>query len=285
MWNFARAVPEYVWAEGTSMATPHVSGVAALVLAQEPLLSVAELRARLTSYAAGSATSYGAGLVNAYNSVTRTLGPPAEIYARLYSAATGAIAQTVRAQPGGGFAFSQVEDGSYFVYGGTDESGDGQLGVPGRLWGSFGSLASPTALTVLTAGPSLVSFGIGFPAQVQPDQDTASANRLPIGGYIRSTLVDTAAIDLYRVQVPTTGTYTFETSGWVGVCGWALEEATAIGLYAVSGRLITSVQFIDSAHLNYCSRLTSFLAPGTYFVAVAGAFPGGRYQLQARQGP
>ncbi len=52
---------------GTSMATPHVSGVAALVRALFPALDRAGVESRLTSSAesVGSSTLYGAGIVNA----------------------------------------------------------------------------------------------------------------------------------------------------------------------------------------------------------------------------
>lgn len=283
IWNFALTQADYAFAEGTSMAAPHVTGVAALLLAQDPTLTAATLRSRLTTYAVGPATLYGAGLVNAYNSLTQSHGPPTQLYARLYSATTGDTIQTVPAQ-GAAFTFNQVADGSYFVYAGTDESGDRGIGLPGRLWGALGGLAAPSTLTVLSAGPYPASFAIGLPNEVEPNHTMAGANFLAIGGYAQGTIVDSVTLDVYRVRIPAAGTYTFETSGWVGVCGFALEEATAIGLYDSAGTFLNATNYIDPTHFNFCSRLTQSLTALTYYVAVAGALGGLRYRLRARAG-
>jgi serine protease len=283
IWNFGLARPDYAFAEGTSMAAPHVTGVAALLLAHDASLTAATLRSRLMTYAVGPATVYGAGLVNAYNSLAQSHGPPTDLYARLYSATTGDTIQTVRAQ-GATFTFNQVAEGTYFVYAGTDESGDRHLGRPGRLWGALGGWTAPSPLTVLSAGPYPASFSIGLPDEVEPNHARATANFLAIGGYAQGTIVDSITLDMYRVRIPAAGTYTFETSGWVGACGFALEEATAIGLFDVSGTLLTSTGYIDPSHFNYCSRLTQTLTAQTYYVAVAGVFRGARYRLQARRG-
>ena len=91
-------------------------------------------------------------------------------------------------------------------------------------------------------------------------------------------------MDFYRVKIPVTGTYTFETSGWVASCGFALEEATAIGLFDAAHNLLTVAGYIDPRHFNFCSRLTRSLNAGTYYVGVAGLFNNSQYQLQARPG-
>ena len=283
IWNFATASPEFAWAAGTSMATPHVSGVAALVLSQTPSLGASDLRSRLTSYAVGPATGYGVGLVNAYNSVTERHGPPTQLYARLYAASTGAIVQMVQAQAAGSFQFTAVGDGSYLVYAGTDEAGDQAVGTPGRLWGAFGGPASPAAVTVLGAAPKSVSFSIGLPTGSISNHTIGTASPLVIDGYLQGRIVNSATIDVYKVRIPKAATYTFETSGWVAACGIALEEATSIGLFDAAGRLLTFTGFIDSQRFNYCSRLTLNLNPGLYYVGVAGVF-GNRYRLEARGG-
>ncbi len=288
VWDFSTASPDYAFFEGTSMATPHVAGVAALVLSQTPSLTAAALRSRLTSYATGPKSPYGAGLVNAYNSLTQSFGPPTQRLARLYTATTGAIAQTVLAEAGGAFTFSHVEDGTYFLYGGTIDS-DQSLGTPGSLWGPFGESARPTPLTVLGAGPYRVSFSIGVPMQVQPHHTIQTASVLAMDGYAQAAIVDAVTLDVYRVQIAQPGSYTFETSPWIGACGFALEDATQIGLFDAAGTFLTSAGFLDPRHLDFCSRLTRTMSPGTYYVEVAGVFGGGvfggRYRLQARVGP
>jgi serine protease len=277
--------PDYAYAEGTSMAAPHVTGVAALLLAQDPSLTAAALRTRLTQYAVGPANAYGAGLLNAYNSLTQTFGPAKQTFARLYSATTGAPGQMVAAQADGGFEFTNVPDGLYDVYAGTDEDGDSLIGVPGRPWGALGGPVTATTVRIFGQGaPVDASFAIGAPTEVEPNHDTTTSNVLVVGGYVQGEIADTSLLDVYRVKIPRAGSYTFETSGWVGACGFALEEATAIGLFSPAGQFLQSAGYIAPASLNYCSRLTTNLGVGMYYVAVAGAFPGGRYRLSA-QGP
>ena len=283
IWDFAAGAPEYAIAEGTSMAAPHVTGVAALILSETPSLGTSDLRSRLTSYAVGPPTEYGSGLLNAYNSLTERDGPPTQLYARLYVASTGAAVQTVPSEANGTFRFTTVEDGTYLVYGGTGEGGDQTVGSPGTLWGALGGPASPVAVTVLGPVPNLVSFSIGLPTGSSSNHTLASASTLVIGGYLQGRIADSATIDVFKVTIPTAAPYTFETSGWVGACGLALEEATSMGLFDVKGTLLTYTGFIDSRHFNFCSRLTLNLNPGTYYVGVAGAF-GHRYRLQGRAG-
>ena len=290
-WNYITQSPIYdnaIW-DGTSMAAPHVTGVAALLLAQGPSLSVTQLRARLTDYAVdlgspGRDDLYGAGLVNARNSLTQSFSPPTQLYAQLYDALSGEVLQTAAVQPDGTYSFANLPDGFYHAFAGLDENGDQRLGVPGRRWGGFGGTATPTRVPITGGADATVSFTIGLPGELEPNDDVPSANVLPVGGYLFGTTWTSLDIDLVTIEIPVTGQYTFETSGWIGACGFALEEDTILSLYDALGNLIVSNDDIDLGALNACSRITTTLNPGTYFVGVEGYF-GGRYRLAARSGP
>jgi hypothetical protein len=223
-------------------------------------------------------------LLNAYNSLTQSFGPPRKLFARLYSAYAGEIGETVPAEADGSYAFTHVRDGAYFIYGGADEDGDGQIGAPGRWWGAVGGALVPGRRVLLDESQTPASFSVGFPSLSTPDHSITTPYLVVLGGYVQAVLADRNLLDVYRVKIPKIGTYTFETSGWVGACGLALEEATGIGVYDLAGRLIAFRTYIDSSHYNYCTRLSVDLTVGDYLVAVAGAFSGGRYRLQARAG-
>jgi serine protease len=78
--TFAEGSPTdfgYYFFQGTSMASPHVAGVAALVLSAHPTYTNEQVRAALQSTAkdlgkAGWDKYYGYGLVNAYAAVNWT---------------------------------------------------------------------------------------------------------------------------------------------------------------------------------------------------------------------
>src|SRR5437879_260912 len=217
VWNFQAipGQPAYAFYEGTSMATPHVTGVAALVLALNPALNVAALRARLTGFAVdvgsdGPDHLYGAGLVNARTSLTQSLAPPHKRPARLYHATSGAVVATQAAGSDGSYAFAGLSEGSYDVFAGEDENGDHVLGSPGRRWGAFGSVTAPTVITVAKGGAYAAPFTIGLPLEREPNDAIGDADLLYVGGSLYGTLPP-GDFDVTRIPIVTDGQYTFET--------------------------------------------------------------------------
>ena len=290
-WNYVTStaiVDGTVW-NGTSMAAPHVSGVAALLLAQNSALTAADLKARLINYAvdvgaAGRDDFYGWGIVNARNSLTQSLAPVQQLFARLIDASSGAVVQTVAAQVGGSYTFTELPDGDYLVYAGQDADGDQQIGVPGRRWGTLGGSVAPTPVTVSGAGSYPASFTVGFAVETEPNGAFSNPDVLAIGGYLQGTISNPATDgDLSIIQIPTSGQYTFETSAVDGACGFALEEDTILTLYDSGQTQIATNDDIDFASANFCSQISMVLSPGTYFAWVQG-YNGGRYVVTVRDG-
>jgi len=288
-WDFTTGTPiEDGW-QGTSMAAPHVSGVAALLLAQDPSLTAGDLKSRLTSYAVdigatGRDDLYGAGIVNARNSLTQSFALPRDVYVRLFDGSTGEALQTVFAQPDGSYEFTELPDADYLVFAGEDESGDAQIGVPGRRWSAYGGSATPTVITVSGSGVYPADFDVGLPIEAEPNDAFASADVLMVGGYLFGEIgVGLSDADGSLVPIPTDGQYTFETSAVDGACGFALGEDTVLQLYDGSGSLLLENDNIDAGNWNFCSRITTTLTAGTYYVVVWGynALP---YRVHARAG-
>jgi subtilisin family serine protease len=68
---FPNGAPGYAWFAGTSMATPHVSAVAAYVRAMHPTWTPGDVRSWLktTAQPLGNRQYFGAGLLNANGAV------------------------------------------------------------------------------------------------------------------------------------------------------------------------------------------------------------------------
>ncbi|HYJ80897.1 MAG TPA: S8 family serine peptidase, partial [Longimicrobiaceae bacterium] len=295
IWDFQEGAGAYDVNQGTSMAAPHVAGVAALVVANEPGISVAELRRRLLEYAVdvgapGRDDIYGAGLVNARNSLTQTLRAPNLVHARLYDVATGRIARQVPVS-GGQIRVDRVASGSYYVLAGEDAAGDGVPGfyVPGvfshRWGGHTGGGVRLATVQVQRASTVQTAVTVGVPFETEPNNTLFEAGQVMPGAYVygsRGTLVDA---DYFAVTLPG-GTYTFETLGWIGACGYALEEDTELRLYGEGGALLAENDDAAPERRNYCSRITTTLAAGKYYLAVSGLLTDrlGRYVLQVREG-
>jgi len=102
-----------------------------------------------------------------------------------------------------------------------------------------------------------------------------------------------------NVTVPTAGVYTFETSGAIGSCGFALELNTLITELDATNTLVGSNDNTASSTglMTFpgtrCSYVSATLQPGTYTVQVTGGFSTGptvadfnpgTYRLHVRSG-
>lgn len=115
--------PSYEWYQGTSMATPHVAGIVALMLAQDATLTAADVEAILKETAdttSQCSEGCGAGLVDAYAAVLRAKGggdpslPPKLAITTTQLSFTGASSQalTVRNNGGGTLQVSVAVSGA-----------------------------------------------------------------------------------------------------------------------------------------------------------------------------
>lgn len=285
-WRFTDNAPLLAALQGTSMAAPHVSGVAALLLSHTPGLSAGQLRDILIQTATDLGTPgkdglFGHGMVNAFAALTRGQGFPAHLRVYLTRAGTGERVASAQAGSGGTFRFPGLVDGDYRVHAGLDDRGNGITGRPGALWGSLGGSATPTQIPIEGHGVRNGSFTIGYPLEVEPNGIVSQANELAVGGYSYGTISPSGDLDLYRVRIPTAGTYTIETHGIYGMCGWGLEVDTVLDLLSESGQILATHDDIDASLDLYCSRITAPLDPGTYIVRVRG-FGTGQYAVSVR---
>lgn len=296
-WNFTTGTPSYAFYTGTSMAAPHVSGVAALVLAMNPSMSNDALRTRLLSTAVdlgpvGPDDRYGYGLVDAYAAVTGQQ-PVTHTFVRAIDAATGVVAGQAPVAGDGSFTLTQLPAGTYYVVAGDDEAGDGVLGFPGRRFGWAGGTL-PTTVTIDSSRVADVAVAIGAPIEQPFNDDPQNAQRIFVDSWITGSLASAAKPDVYQVQIPAAGTYTVETSGVLGACGEALELNTTLTLLDPTGATVASND--NSSYFSggmtfpglYCSRISHTLQPGLYTVLVgwssAPAPNPGSYRLQVRTG-
>ena len=293
-WDFENHVPVYLLGFGTSAAAPFVSGVAALILAKTPGLTAAQVRQRIEQYAVrpaggGRTDLLGWGIVNAYNALTQQAGPPRRVYARLIDAVSGATVKTAAADASGNFAFTKLSQGSYYVQAGEDENADSTLGIPGRRFAWAGGFGKPTVFNVAGQTQSTAIL-LGMPTEVEPNDDLSTANLLTPGAYVIGQITPPDTRDVYAVSISATGTYTFETSGVVGTCGFGTELDTFMSVASQSGGTVGSNDNTQSGAGPFCSRVQATLVPGIYYVTITGSTASrlasrGRYRLQVRAGP
>jgi hypothetical protein len=292
-WNFQTGQPNLAFGYGTSASAPFVSGIAALLLAQSPTLTAAQMRSRIEQYAsrppnALRSDNFGWGIVNAYNALTQTNGAPRSTIVQLVDATTGVAGRNTTVDANGNFVFTKVANGAYFVQAGEDESGDGVIGSVGRRFAVAGGIGKPTVVNV-NNNTSAVALTLGLPMEVEPNDDVAHANVLNVGTYVVGNITTPDVRDVYSVSIPTQGTYTFETSGLVGSCGLGIELDTFLSLTNAAGASQGTNDNFASATGRFCSRIRTTLTPGIYYITVTGTGASflsshGRYRLEVRAG-
>jgi subtilisin family serine protease len=268
---------------GTSMAAPHVSAVAALLKSQFPNMTGPELRARLTSTATdigapGVDQLYGAGLVNAERALR---GDPARsTYVVLVNAQTGAEVARTATDASGAFRFDALSDGRYWLFAGTDEDGDGVLGLANRAWGAAGGASAPTVYEVDGAGEYPASFTLQPATELEPNNESPQSNLLLPGGNMRGTISALNDFDQFTLRIAEAGSYRITVTGQEGACGYALETDPVLTLFSADNAELGVIDDVDAGALNYCASLTRTLAPGDYRAQVQGLTTG-RYLIRA----
>ena len=265
-------VPDWAYYEGTSMAAPHVVGVAALLLAQDPSLTAAQLRSRLVTYATpiDPSQQIGPGIVNARNALTQSFAPARQLYVRAVNATSGATVATVAA-PGGNYTIGNLPDGSYFVVAGEDEAGDGIIGQPGRRFGAFGGFANPTAVAVSSSAGGFAAFTIGQRRRARAEQQRrnrrASRDRRVHSGASRCGRIrPTSTGSRFRRLAPTPS----RPPGSRGhICGFALELNTVVSVLDQNQvRSPTALPTTSTGWSQFLFACHDDPPPGAYFVQV-----------------
>ncbi|MFZ5624945.1 MAG: S8 family serine peptidase [Gemmatimonadota bacterium] len=289
-WNFAANTPVYGSWQGTSMAAPHVSGVAALVLSAEPGLSATQLRSRLLSTARdvdlpGPDIFTGAGAVDAAGALGLWANPRRTVMAA--NAATQVFRAPVTLT---GSAFSvPVPAGTWRLYAAEQFEGDQGVATPARRWSAAGGTGRPTAIAVTPGAVLNVPLALGFPIEAEPNDTPALANPLPLGGYLVGRIAPAQA-DLYRLSVASAGPVTIETFGFnYGACGWAISANPRVTILADDAATVLGAAD-DAGPTDLCARLTLNLQPGGYYVLIEagpmvfGSLASRWYMVQARSG-
>jgi subtilisin family serine protease len=209
----------YMPLSGTSMATPHVAGSAALVLEQHPTWTAQQIKDELISSASPIAgyptTRQGAGLINVGRAVTRTLDATGvlnlgDIYPQPGQQLTGTITYTNTATTA---ATLNLADKFWTVKNGADQT-----------W-------TPAAGAV-TVTPTQVTVPAGGTATAKVSADVSQAPVGTVYGDVTATAADgtqeNTTLDFTRdiQRFPLTATATADIDGKTPVPGYTFFEAT-----------------------------------------------------------
>lgn len=273
---------EYASYNGTSMASPHVAGVAALLATTHPGATPAALRALLTDQARdlGSPALYGAGLVDAYAAVTEDL-PGVD------AVPTPSVADSVRAGQPFVVRGANYEPGETVTVEGLDGLvivGEVVVDARGRF--SLGAIVAPGtapgehtfAVTGSASGPALldteVRAGIDAPvittptegSVLEPGTVTLGGTGIP-GATVVAVLADTAADEPLALDIAASSRAAAARDVVAAPYDPALGGAVATAIVGADGAW--SVDVTDVPAGSFVVSATQVLDDGTISPAVS----------------
>ena len=296
-------VANYANYQGTSMAAPHVAGIAALYKAHTPGVTRAALRQALRDRAvdwgtAGFNNDYGYGLAHVKPGIgVARANSTGTRRVQLINATTGATVQSVFTTSAGDYTFSNVPNGSYYVLAASFSGPTFSFGATGATISAWhttdsGWFQNASVLTVNNANRTGINITLGWPG-FQPSNGTpAAAAFMHPGYYAAITYSDTTADRWFRIRVPTSGNYRIWTDGFnspdrcgSGTINTAAAQFgdfdTVVELYQSNGTTLIQSNDDESGR-GLCSGFTRNLTAGTYLVKVR-AFGGANSTLNGRR--
>lgn len=161
-WDATNDTATYASDVGTSMATPHVVGLAALMLAEDPSLTptLVKLMLEQTAHGGSSSNPYiGYGVIVPINAIddarSSVTANASDFIVELVQG--GTVVEQTRADAGGNFILTNVPAGSYTLEAGNDANHNGVLGDVGEFYGQ----------TTVAVGDSGDVTGVGLDVQLQ----------------------------------------------------------------------------------------------------------------------
>ena len=295
----------YQYLSGTSMAAPHVAGVAALVLAHSPSFTTAQVRSAILDNTDPINSMIGKSVTGGRLNAARALGLPADPGFRIsVSPASRTVVQgdsttyTITVNPIGGFAgsvdlsISGLPSGFTAAFNPTQTSTTSTLTVttPSSAWtyydtpftitGTSGALVSAVAASIYVTSPPVQSpcpsFS-PFSAYYSGNQNFAGA----AGDFDRDGYPDLAGVDSAQNRVTVVFGVTRSPSA-VSYSVGTTPLAIATGDFNRDGRpdLVTAnagsnnVSFLLGSTNSSFQSATNYAAAGSPFSVAVGDFNG-----------
>jgi serine protease len=251
------ASPSYAWYQGTSMATPHVAGLAALMLSKSSSLTPANIESLLKSNARPfpqSCSGCGAGIINALATLNAIGGS---------SPSTYSISGTITTATGAALAGVTVSRGSAT----TTTNSAGVYTFTGLANGTYtitpslsGYTFSPSSRSVTVSGANV--SGQNFTGTPSGGGSIALSNGVAVAGSTNSTSAN-SDFDEYTVAIPSgASNLVIATSGASG----------DVDLYVRFGAAPSTSTYDCRPYTSSGNESCSFATPstGTYYVRVYG---------------